>query len=158
MSVVPRRVPAIPVRTSTQTWTRIVALLTAPEHAARDTLTAISNTAAMLISEEYTADSPIVVLPMAGPRVRIYTVHGTAAIDADDEDVPPLASWPMVEPGWRLSLPCGIDDIDEVRAALQSYPDIEVRDTTEGLTVDATEAVSTGTVMVTINYSEMERP
>jgi hypothetical protein len=157
MTVVSRTVPSIPVRTSAETWNKIITLLTSPEHAARVILTAISNTAAMLISEEYTRDSPIVVVPAAGPRVRVYTVHGAAAIDTNDEDEASLAMWPMAEPGWRMSLPCGIDDLNDVRAALQSYPDIEVRDAAEGMAVDATATVPRGTGPVSINYNEMER-
>lgn len=157
MNVVTRRVSSVPVRTSVDTWSAIVALLTSPEHAARTALAAITDIAAMLISEEYTRDTPIVVVPAAGPRVRVYTVHGTAAVDGDDEADIALASWPMAEPGWRLSLPCGVVDIDEVRAALQPYPAVEVRDTTEGIAVSAAVARRTAGQM-SINYDEMERP
>lgn len=157
MSVISRRVPAIPVCTSVETWNTIVTLLTAPGHAARTSLEAVTSIAAMLIAEEYTRDAPIVVIPAAGPRVRIYTVHGTAAID-DDADETPLASWPLAEPGWRLSLPCGIDDIDDVHAALLPYPGIDVRDTTEGITVGATAPAPRTAGPVSINYGEMERP
>ena len=85
MSVVSRKVAAIPVRTSVETWNTVAALLAAPNDAARATLEAITSVAAMLIGEEYTRDAPIVVTPASGPRVRVYTVHGAAAIDADGE-------------------------------------------------------------------------
>jgi hypothetical protein len=157
MSVVSRRVPSVPVRTSVETWKAIVVLLTRADHEARTSLVAITNIAAMLITEESTRDAPIVVVPVAGPRVRVYTVHGTAAVD-DDGDETPLATWPLAEPGWRLSLPCGIDDIDDVRAALQQYPFIDVRDVTEGITVDAVALAPRAAGSVSINYDEMERP
>jgi hypothetical protein len=67
-------------------------------------LEAITNIAALLIADEYTRDAPIVVMPAAGPRIRVYTVHGAAAIDDEGDETPP-ATWPLIEPGWRLSLP-----------------------------------------------------
>jgi hypothetical protein len=157
MSVISRRVSSVPVRTSVGTWNTVVELLTAPDHYARTSLEAITNTAAMLITEEYTRDAPIVVTPVAGPRVRIYTVHNTTAIDGGENEAP-LAAWPLAEPGWRLSLPCGIDDIDDVRAALAPFPFIDVRDTTEGITVDAGAAAPRTTGTVSINYDELEQP
>lgn len=157
MSVVSRRVSSVPVRTSVGTWNTVVALLTAADQAARTSLEAITSIAAMLITEEYTRDAPIVVTPATGPRVRIYTVHGATAIDGGEGEAP-LATWPLAEPGWRLSLPCGIDDIDDVRAALAPYPFIDVRDTTEGITVDAGAPAPRTAGTVSINYEEMERP
>lgn len=157
MSVISRRVSSVPVRTSVETWNTIVALLAEPGDSARASLEAITSIAAMLITDEYTRGTPIVVAPATGPRVRVYTVHGTAAID-DDADETPLSTWPLAEPGWRLSLPCGIDDIDDVRAALRQYPGIDVRDTTEGITVDAVATGPRTAGSMSINYGEMERP
>ncbi|GAA4469120.1 hypothetical protein [Phytohabitans houttuyneae] len=154
MSVVSRTVPSVPVRTSVETWDAIVESLTAPDQAARTSLETITNVAAMLIAEEYTRDAPIVVMPASGDRVRIYTAHGTAAIESEDE--PPLATWPLADPGWRLSLPCGIDDIDDVRAALQPYPFVEVRDVTDGIAVTAASTPHAAG-SISINYDELER-
>ncbi|MBX6750985.1 MAG: hypothetical protein IRY85_15150 [Micromonosporaceae bacterium] len=155
MSVVSRRVASVPVRTSADTWKAVVALIAAPNDDAHSTLTAISNLASMLIAEEYTRDAPIVVIPASGPRVRIYTSHGEAAIEGDDEAQTPLATWPTAQPGWLLSLPCGIDDIDDARRALEAYPNIEVRDLTDGITVDAGAQSTAGRLL--INYDELER-
>jgi hypothetical protein len=157
MSVISRRVSSVPARTSVGTWNTIVALLAAPGQPARTTLEAITNVAAMLISEEYTRDAPIIVMPVSGPRIRIYTLHGMAAVDGD-EDEAPLATWPLAVPGWRLSLPCGIDDIDDVRATLRPYPGIEVRDATDGISAEAAAAPRRAAGTVSISYDEMERP
>lgn len=157
MSVISRQILSVPIRTSVETWNAVVALLTAPDHTARSSLQAISNAAAMLIAEEYTRDAPIIVIPAAGPRVRVYTVHGLAAADIT-EDETPLASWPLAETGWRLSLPCGVDDIEDVRTALEPYPTIDVRDVTEGVAFDAAATPPRAPGPVSINYDEMERP
>lgn len=160
MSVVSRQMPSVPVRTSVATWNAIIDLLTPPGANARTELTAVTSTAAMLIAEEYTREAPIVIMPATGDRVRIYTVHGTAAVDS--EDPAPLATWPLADPGWRISLPCGADDLDDVRPALRAYPCFEIRDTTEGFTATSAAAGSVPpeprtSSRVSINYAELER-
>jgi hypothetical protein len=109
------------------------------------------------LAEEYTRDAPIVVLPATGPRIRIYTVHGPAAVGTDD-DAASLATWPLVDLGWRLSFPCGIDDIDEVRAALRRYTFVEVRDARERFAVNGEASAPRLPGSVLINYDELDRP
>jgi hypothetical protein len=156
MTVVARRLASVPVRTSVDTWTVVVELLTPAGGAARTELEGVTNIAAMLIAEEYTRDAPIVVTPHQGKRIRIYTVHGADAVDARDDEAP-LAIYPLQEPGWAISLPCGIDDIDDIRTALDAHPNITVRDTTDGITVEATIGASAAGSLE-IDYEEMERP
>jgi hypothetical protein len=164
-TVISRRVASVPVRTSVGTWTAIMDLLTEAGRPARASLEAIGNIAATLIAEEYTRDAPIVVMPATGPRIRIYTVHGTAAIE-DGSHEAALAIWPLTESGWRISLPCGIDEIDAVRAMLRPYPYAEVRDATDGITAEstATAAAASGIPApraaggLMINDDEMGRP
>jgi hypothetical protein len=156
VSVVSRAVAAIPVRTSVGTWEAITDLLAPAGSVGRSRLEGVTNIAAVLISAEYTQQAPIVVMPSTGPRVRIRTVHGLDAAEAHAEEIP-LTIRPCAEPGWTLSLPCGVDDIEEIRAALRSHPGIEVRDITEGITVDE-PAPSSATEGWSINYDELERP
>lgn len=156
MTVIARRIASVPVRTSVDTWTAVVDLLTPSGGAVRAELEAVTNIAAVLISEEYTRDAPIVVTPPRGARIRIYTVHGLDAVDARDDEAP-LAARPLDEPGWTMSLPCGVDDIDDIRGALAAHPNISVRDTTEGITVEATTGASIAGSLE-IDYDEMERP
>ena len=56
-----------------------------------------------------------------------------------------------------MSLPCGIDDIDEIRDALRGHPGIEVRDLTDGITVEET-APAAGAAAWSVNYDELETP
>lgn len=161
MSVIVRRVLSVPVRTSVETWAAIVDLLTGPDQPARGSLNAIASTAAMLIAEEYTRDAPIVVMPAAGDRIRIYTLHSNAAVEGDNTDEAPLATWPLSSAGWTLSLPCGVDDIDDVRAALQPYPFVEVRDVTDGIATTSSAAPGVPRARtdgaVVIDIDELER-
>ena len=155
MNAVARTVAAIPVRTSVQTWEAIAGLLAPAGSLERGRVDAITNIAAILITAEYTSQAPIVVMPASGPRVRIRTVHGMDAIDALDGEIPLTAS-PCAEPGWSMSLPCGIDDIDEIREVLRRHPGIDVRDLTEGITVEETAAA--GAAAWSVNYDELETP
>ncbi|WP_221327001.1 hypothetical protein [Actinoplanes sp. L3-i22] len=109
----------------------------------------------MLIAEEYTGEAPIVVMPTAGDRVRVYTLHGSAAVEGENPAA--LATWPLAEPGWRISLPCGAVDLDEARAALGSYPHFEVRDLTEGIATVSAVSQQGASERVVIDYTELER-
>lgn len=155
MNAVARNVAAVPVRTSVKTWEAIAGLLAPAGSPGRLRLDAVTNIAAILITAEYTGQAPIVVMPASGPRVRIRTVHGLDAVDALPGEIPLPAS-PCAEPGWSLSLPCGIDDIDEIRRALRGHPGIEVRDLTDGVTVEKPAAAED--VAWSVNYDEMEKP
>ncbi len=155
MSVTSRQVPSVPVRTSVATWNRIIDLLTAEDAGPRTELVAVTSTVAMLIAEEYTSKAPIVVMPATGNRVRIYTLHGTAAVEGDDPA--PLAIWPLAEQGWRISVPCAAVDLDEVRAALQPHPRFEVRDASESITAASAPPASRPSGRISVNYAELER-
>ena len=155
MGVASRQVPSVPVRTSAGTWNTIIDLLTPSGASARADLVAVTSTVAMLIAEEYTGEAPIVVMPVVGDRVRIYTLHGAAAVEGDDPAA--LATWPLAESGWRISLPCGAADLDEARAALEPYPHFEVRDVTEGIATASAVPQHGASGGVVIDYAELER-
>lgn len=151
MKVVSRAVAAIPVRTSTGTWLAITELLAMPGSEARTRLESVTGIASILIAAEYTRQAPIVVLPTSGPRVRIRTAHGDDAIDALAEEMP-LAVKPCEQSGWKLSLPCGVDDIEEVQSALHDVPGIDIRGLTDGVTAASNIALSGWS----IDYNELE--
>jgi hypothetical protein len=156
VTVVSRTIAAIPVRTSVATWKTITDLLAPTSSAERERLDAVTNIAAILITAEYTRQAPIVVIPVTGSRVRIRTAHGIDAVEVQAEEVP-LAVRPCADPGWSISLPCGIDDIEEIRAALDLHLGIDVRDVTHGITVDE-PAESPAGAGWSIDCEEMERP
>ena len=122
-TVVTRRVAAVPHRTAGEAWTVVAALLATPGSAAHDELLAAAGPAVMLIAEEATAANPIVVTAGSGPRYRIYTLHGDAAISGDAGEQP-LPTLPGQDDGWRVALPCGADDLDDVAGALAAAPHV----------------------------------
>lgn len=158
-SVISRRIAAVPARTSTETWQAIVELLAEAGSQAHQDLTAITSIAAILISEEYTRDAPIVVKPASGARIRVRTVHGMDAIEAINDETP-LYAGGLSEPGWSVSLPCGSADLEEITAALSGVAAITVRDTSEGISALADDRTNgrTGAAVPVIDLSEMRRP
>ena len=157
MSVIARRIAAVPVRTSVVTWRTIADLLARAASPAREQLDAVTNIGAMLVAEEYTALAPIIVQPASGARIRIYTVHGEAAIEAQTDEQP-LATWPLDQPGWTISLPCGRTDLDNVRAALAEHPAFAVRDVADGIDAGNRERQTTDARPLIIDLNEMSRP
>jgi hypothetical protein len=161
-SVVARRIAAVPARTSSETWLAIVDLLSPAGSPAYRDLTAITSIAAILISEEYTREAPVVVMPARGPRIRIQTVHGMEAIEHIGEETP-LHGERLTEAGWSMSLPCGAADLEEITAALADSPAVTVRDISDGITVQARAAAEPGitaglTASPVIDLKEMRRP
>ncbi len=118
MTVVARRIIAEPVRTASETWKTIVDLL-APEadNIAREELLAVIGVASSLIAAEAMKDAPIVAYG-AGPRVRIYCLYGEAAILGENANEAKLTATP-INGEWAMSLPCPMDDLEWVQAALK---------------------------------------
>ena len=125
MTTIARRVRSTPVRTATETWEAIVGMFANPETSLCDTLAAVGNTAAMLIAEEHTCGSPI-VLTGCGPQVRIYTLHGPAAIDGANENEQSISVTPS--DGWQLRLPASGDDVRFAYEAVRGVDHVEVYD------------------------------
>lgn len=157
MSVVARRIAAIPARTSVETWNAVVDLLAEHGSSGRGQLAAVTNIGAMLIAEEYTSQAPIVVTTPEGPRVRIYTVHSLDAVDALADELP-LATWPLSESGWAVSLPCGVADLDDVVEALTGHPQITARDVADGSAVQVSDGRMRTVTSLEVDVEEMERP
>lgn len=120
-TVVSRRVAAVPHRTAGEAWRVVAGLVVAPGTTAHDELLRAAGPAGMLIAEEATAADPIVVTASAGPRYRIYTLHGDGATGCDAAEQP-LPTLPADAGGWSVALPCAADDLDDVVAALAAAP------------------------------------
>jgi hypothetical protein len=159
VTVVVRRIASVPRRTSVESWHRIIELLTAPESDARGELASITDAAAMLIAEEFAKGTPITVAG-GGPLVRIYTLHGTDAIEHDLDDETELAFDPTAGDSWKLTLPAEDVDVEIARAAVASSRHVEVRDIAE-LAQAARSAAAAAPVTIpafVLDLKELERP
>lgn len=163
MTVVARRVASVPSRTSAQTWQRVVELVSADGSPARAELSSITSAASMLLAEEYTKTAPITISG-GGPLVRVYTLHGDAAIEHDIADEPELAFDPTSGVDWMLSLPAEGDDVEVVRAAVKGAPHVEVRDVandTHAAAASAAAGLDVATPAggaLTLDLEELARP
>jgi hypothetical protein len=127
MSVVARRVASVPRRTSVDTWVRIVELVSEADSEARTELEGVSSVAATLIADEYTMINPITISG-GGALLRVYTLHGDDAIEADFSDEDELTFNPTGGESWLLSLPAAGPDVAAAEALLASASHVEVRD------------------------------
>jgi len=147
MTVVARRIIAVPVRTASDAWAAIVNLLApGPNSKARSELLHIAGVASALIADE-AMKAPIVVYG-SGPRVRIYCLYDEDAITGEAAREETLA-FNATEGDWRMSLPCPADDLAWVQDALQKRSShVTARDMTT--TVDAEKSEGDGTVSTDI--------
>ena len=129
MTTIARRVRAIPVRTATETWSLIVDMITAADDTIREELVQIGNIASMLISEEHTAQNPI-ILTGCGPQVRLYTLHGSTAIDGTNVNEQSLT---IAAPDtWQLSLPASGEEFRLAVAGIAATANVDVYDPDAG--------------------------
>jgi hypothetical protein len=156
MTTVARRVGAIPVRSSVETWRAICALLAPQDSTGLTELSAATSVAALLIAEEYTSLAPVVVTGTGGTRVRVYTVHGAEAVDAQSHETS-LTFWPCNNGTWAISFPCAEADLGELSSALKHMPRFTVRDLTEDARAEvAASADPRPGRQPTINLTELE--
>jgi hypothetical protein len=160
-TVIARRIASVPVRTSGQTWGIIVELVSTPGSPARTALESVAGVASMLIAEEYCASKAIVIKPPSGARVRVYTLHGDAAM-GDDVNESALATCPTAYAGWTVEIPAGPDDLALAKAAFANLAGISCYDSTGAASDDdvvdlAPEASSSAARAFTINLDELSR-
>lgn len=154
MTVHARRIASVPRRGPIDTWRAICDLIGA-EGDARAELDGIAGIAAALIAEEYTRDDPITVSG-TGPQVRIYTLHGDQAIEAETAEELPLSHAPTTG-SWALSLPCADDDLVEAEAAVAAAPHVEVRTLGQTAGVAKSAASASPAARPIIDLAALER-
>jgi hypothetical protein len=154
MTVHARRVASVPRRTSVDTWTTIVELVTTTGTAARAELLGITGLGAAAIAEEFTSDAPIIVSG-TGPQVRVYTTHGDAAVEADVSDERTLSHDPT-DGDWTLSMPCADEDLDDFGALAAGATHVVLRPLSEDVSSERTEAQASARPI--INLAALEQP
>ncbi len=155
-AVIARRVASTPLRTASQTWTKIIEILAPdPASAACAELRNTAGVACASISSEATRDAAIVVWG-AGPRVRIYCVFDDEAITGDDvnEDALPRSA---TEGDWQMSIPCQKEDVSWSSSKLATVSDrISARAPDEDVEDDTDSRASAPPL--TINPGEFFKP
>ncbi len=153
MTTIARRIGATPLRTTTETWTVITDLLSPAGADIAPQLALAADAACMLIAEEHSADDPILVTG-CGAQVRIYTLHGTNAINGSNTNEQPLTI--TATPDWELALPARGVDFDLAAAAVESVANITVYDPTVADSRQANAIEPTARQPVTIDLTALE--
>jgi len=150
MTAMARRIRAIPVRTASGAWAFVVDLIVSGNDEMRPYLKRAGNAGAMVIAEEHTQLSPM-VLSGCGPQVRIYTLHGPTAIDGDCANEQGLVITATED--WILAIPATGADFDLVDAALAGIAHVTVYDPdkSKASTASATAPRARGRVTVDLN-------
>lgn len=127
MTVIARRVRAIPYRSASEAWRLIVDLVAPDPSEARQELLGIVGVVSTVIMDELLKDSPCVFWG-AGPRLRIYCLYGHDAITDESTNEGKLQFCPTAV-GWQASLPCHPEDLEWISAALKKHGShVTVRD------------------------------
>lgn len=118
-SVVSRVIRSLPHRSTTDTWSFIVDLLTKGEQGEkRDELLSVSGVASSIIAEQAAKDAAIVIT-CDGPRTRIYCLYDDDALSVGDEKEDWLGH-DALKGNWAVSFPCPEDDLAWVQRALKA--------------------------------------
>ena len=156
MTVIARRIAAIPVRLASEAWEKIVDLLAPTNTRAREELLRAKGVAASLITRESMRESPIIVSGQ-GPRLRFYCVYGEKAIEGTGVNETVLPASPAESDDWSVSLPCLEDDLTWVQSALaQVSSRIKVRNMKDEDLSDSDDEVKSAEA--SINRKSFLRP
>jgi hypothetical protein len=124
-----RDISSIPERSASETWQRIIDLVTSNGSKDAQQLKAAAGVMGSIITDEHPASRPI-LLEGVGPQLRIYCRYKMDAIE-QGSGVDAL-NWNPTEGDWTMHVPCDRENIDWVRKSLAtSSPRIKVFDVTE---------------------------
>ncbi|MNN17267.1 hypothetical protein D3C81_1304480 [compost metagenome] len=132
-TVVSRVIRSSPQRSTADTWSFIVDMLTKGEQGEkRDELLSVSGIASSIIAEQ-AAKGAAIVITCDGPRTRIYCLYDDDALAIGDEKEDRLGH-DALKGDWAVSLPCPEDDLAWVQRALKAKSSrITARDMTQSL-------------------------
>jgi hypothetical protein len=124
-----RDLSSIPHRSASETWLRIIDLVTATGSTDVQQLRDAAGVMGSIITDEHPASRGIMIEGV-GPQLRIYCRYGIEAVE-EGSDVDPL-TWNPTEGDWTMHVPCDAENIDWVKASLsKTSPRIRVFDVEE---------------------------
>ncbi len=147
-----RDISSIPERSASETWQRIIDLVTGSDSKDAQQLKAAAGVMASIITDEHPAARPI-LLEGVGPQLRIYCRYGMGAVE-DGTSVDSL-NWNPTAGDWTMHIPCDAENIDWVRKSLSSTsPRIKVFDVKdeERGEDEAEQAAAKGEIVVDWNF------
>lgn len=124
-----RDIGSIPLRSASETWQRIIDLVTDRGSEDVQQLNDAAGVMGSIITDEHPV-SRAIMIEGVGPQLRIYCRYGMKAVE-EGTDVDPL-TWNPTAGDWTMHVPCDAENIDWVKASLsKSSPRIKVFDVAE---------------------------
>lgn len=123
-----RDISSIPLRSASETWQRIIDMVTGQGSKDAQQLKSAAGVLGSIITDEHPA-SRAIMLEGVGPQLRIYLRYGMKALE-EGEKVDSL-TWNPTEGDWTMHVPCDEENIDWVRKSLATSPRIKVFDVAE---------------------------
>lgn len=124
-----RDISSIPHRSASDTWQRIVDLVSGADSKDVQQLKSAGGVIASIIADEHLSLRPI-LLEGVGPQLRIYCRYGLKAVE-EGSSVDAL-TWNPTAGDWTMHVPCDTDNIEWVRTSLgKTSPRIKVFDVAE---------------------------
>lgn len=110
-----RDISSIPHRSASETWQRIIDLITGADSKDTQHLDDATGVMGSIITDEHPAGRPILVEGV-GAQLRIYCTYGMRAIE-DGSAVDPL-TWNPTAGEWTMHVPCDNENLEWVKASL----------------------------------------
>lgn len=124
-----RDISSIPFRSATETWQRIIDLVTGHGSTEVQQLRAAAGVMGSIITDEHPAIRAIMIEGV-GPQLRVYCRYGMKAIEGGAA-VDSL-TWNPTAGDWSMHVPCDAENIEWVKESLsRSSPRIRIFDVAE---------------------------
>ena len=124
-----RDISSIPHCSASETWQRIIDLVTGPDSKDGGQLNAAAGVMASIITDEHPGAKAI-VLEGVGAQLRIYCRYGMEAIE--EGSAVDALTWNPTAGDWTMHVPCDADNMSWVKASLaKTSPRIQVFDVTD---------------------------
>ena len=134
-----RDVNSIPFRSASETWQRIIDLVTGAGSKDVEQLKSAAGVMGSIITDEHPA-SRAIMLEGVGAQLRIYCRYGMKAVE--EGGALDALTWNPTAGDWTMHVPCGAENIDWVKQWLaETSPRIKVFDVAEA---DRTEEEEKG--------------
>jgi hypothetical protein len=124
-----RDISSVPFRSATDTWQRLLELVTGKDSKDTQQLIKAAGVMGSIITDEHPGARAI-LLEGVGPQLRIYCRYGLKAVE-EGEKVDAL-TWNPTAGDWTMHVPCDEENIAWVRQSLaETSPRIRVFDVAE---------------------------
>jgi len=136
-----RDVSSIPCRSASETWQRIIALVTGAGSQDVTQLKNATDVMGSIITDEHPA-SRAIILEGVGAQLRIYCRYGMKAVE--EGTAVDALTWNPTAGDWTMHVPCDAENMDWVKQCLaETSPRIKVFDVAEADRAEEEEQSST---------------